>query len=256
MSLIRLIQESGAGKERPFFCLKSLDYEMENMKQIIKEKNVVLQNNNEKIHELENYVSELQEQCMTLQNQLQAVTASESSKLQDQLNQFEEYCQIPDIINNYEDLIKQMATNYETIKEERNVANVHLANLETGFADLISKYERLKGILNGYQQNQEALLNQIDMYKNVVIELQERYENFKKYANDKLNQANAHVEKIDKKHISELAKVKSKVLQSKVKISELQKTISLMSANGSTGDAGPDLNKKSVFAPLTHFSYR
>lgn len=227
------------------------------MKQIIKEKNVVIQNNNEKIQELENYVSELQEQCLTLQNQLQSVTASEGVKLQEQLKKFEEYCQIPDVIKNYENVIKQMAVNYESIKEERNVASIHLASLESGFADLVSKYERLKIILNGYQENQEALLKQIDMYKNVVIDLEERYENFKKYAKDKLNQANVHVKKIDKKHISELAKVKSKVLQSKVKVSELEKAMSLMSANGSTGDVrSADFKKKSVFTPLTnHFSY-
>lgn len=225
--------------------MKVHDYEIENLKQIIKEKDVIIENNTEKISELECHLLEVKEQCTTLQDSTEVLPVgkeiSPKAGTTTQLNF---------IMKSYEKFISEITANYEIMKEERNLASTHLANLEFSFTDLVEKYERLKAIVIGYQQNQQTLLEQTETYENAIKVLQTRYDDLKKYATDKLNEANAFIKKNEKNYISELAKVKSQVLQSKVRITELENTIENISKNKDCSEVPKENSKQSLFKPL------
>lgn len=218
------------------------------MKQIIREKDVIIRNNIEKMEELETHIADLEKALHDSYHE----TTLEEKKLRNKLNELESYADMPNILLNYEKLITDITASYEDMKEQRNIASTHLACIEYSFADLLEKYERLKTILVGFQNNQTTLLDYIEKYKEAMDMLQQKYDEFKTHALEKLCEANVQVLKKEKKYISEMAKVKSQVLQSKVKISELEKTLSVISSNAGAGDIFQDcIECKSPFFPLS-----
>lgn len=150
------------------------------------------------------------------------------------------------IFNGYDKMLTQMLSDHKLVVEEKETALNHLANLENAFSDLLTKYERAKTIIQGFMTNEALLKEQQEAYKDTVKNLEERYEDLKEHATQRLSKANVQLNKNDNKHIAETAKLKSKILQSKAKINDLEKRIS-------TANIKPEssfFTENSMFAPL------
>ncbi|KAB0800794.1 hypothetical protein PPYR_06533 [Photinus pyralis] len=203
MSIIRIIQESDLMNNRSMFSLKTVNTELGKMDEIIKEKDVIIQNNCERIQEMEAHIVELEG---SLQKSLREKRDDE-------------------ILVKYNKFIHDIMTKHETVMAQRNVICDHLACLETGFADLVTKYERLKTILAGYQANQAVLVDRVTEQVGNIEVLQQRYDKLKSHTNDKLREANAHVANMHRKHAEEIASVKIQLQGQKDKITELEQSL-------------------------------
>lgn len=128
-----------------------------------------------------------------------------------------------------------------------------MKNLEAAFTELVSKYERAKYVIHGLMENEVILKDQLKLYGKIIDEVGERYNNLQEHATDKLNKASVRLEKTDKKHIAETAKLRAEILQSKVKINDLEKKISLCNFKDGTGD---NISQFSMFAPLKNHLIR
>lgn len=144
------------------------------------------------------------------------------------------------IVTNYDTVFSNIIREHKVVVEEKDAALGHLSNLEDAFKDLVDKYEKAKNVIRGFQQNETILKEHVKLCEDQIDRLENRYAEFKEYATSKLNQANQVLCINDKKHIAEMAKLKAKILQSKVKISDLEKRNSSATSISST----------SMFMPL------
>lgn len=144
------------------------------------------------------------------------------------------------IVTNYETVFGNIIRDHKLVVEEKNAALGHLSNLEDAFKDLLDKYEKAKNVIRGFQQNETILKEHIKLCEDQILRLENRYVEFKEYAMSKLNQANQVLCSNDKKHIAEMAKLKAKILQSQVKISDLEKR----------NTSATSISSKSMFMPL------
>lgn len=156
------------------------------------------------------------------------------------------------IFTGYEETLAKILSEHQEVIQQKQTLQNQTANLERAFFDLVTKYEQAKNIIQGLIQNEGILKNQLKEYEILIQQIGERYSNLQEHAKQKLNKANARLDKTDKKHIAETAKLKAAILQSKVRINDLEKQISLR--NISKGGNGDLVSEFSMFAPLkNHF---
>lgn len=155
------------------------------------------------------------------------------------------------IIADYENVFIKIMTKHQQVVQEKETLDTYVKTLEDAFSDLFSKYDRAKFVIEGLQGNENVLKNHLKQYEDVVEQYGERYNSLQEHAIDKLNKASARLDKTDKKHIAETAKLRAEILQSKVRINDLQKQMSLCNIKGGTGDS---VSQFSMFTPLkSHF---
>ncbi|XP_044749352.1 transforming acidic coiled-coil-containing protein 3-like [Coccinella septempunctata] len=143
------------------------------------------------------------------------------------------------VMNEYDTFLRKILAERQTLIEEKNTAQKHLANLETAFNDLLQKYERAKKVVEGFKNNEEILKKQIQDWNKMLNIFNKKYNDLKAYAEKKISEANTAILKSDKGNIEEMAKLKAKILQSQVKINDLEKHIK-----------PNELDNVSLFAPL------
>ncbi|KAK5644081.1 hypothetical protein RI129_007926 [Pyrocoelia pectoralis] len=221
MSIIRIIQESDLIKNNTMFSLKAVDTELDKMEEIIKEKDVIIHNNCEKMQELEAHIAELEEslQEARVKNEIEARATDDQIFLE------------------YDKFIHEIMTKYEIAREQRNVVSNHLACLEAGFTDLVEKYERLKTVIVGYQENQAVLLSRLAQEEENIEVMQKRYDKLKDHTNNKLREANAHVVEVHAKHAEDITQIKTQLQVQKDKIVELEQN--LVAARGDVAAQEP-----------------
>ncbi|KAL3266578.1 hypothetical protein HHI36_010742 [Cryptolaemus montrouzieri] len=139
----------------------------------------------------------------------------------------------------YEELLGKVLTERQTLLDDKNTVQNHLANLELAFNDLLQKYERAKKIVEGFKKNEEILRGQMTEWTKTLNNFDKKYTDLKMYAEKKISQANVTILNKNKGNIEEVAKLKAKILQSQVKINELEKHIK-----------PNEIETVSLFAPL------
>lgn len=77
-------------------------------------------------------------------------------------------------------------TNFEQdkakLQEELQATNVHLTNTEAAFNDVHQKYEKLKGVVSVYKNNELVLKESAQENMETIKGLEARYEQLKNYA--------------------------------------------------------------------------
>lgn len=77
-------------------------------------------------------------------------------------------------------------TNFEQekvkLQEELQAANHHLTNTEAAFNDVHQKYERLKGVVSVYKNNETVLKESIQENVDTIKTLETRYDQLKDHA--------------------------------------------------------------------------
>lgn len=155
------------------------------------------------------------------------------------------------IFDGYEKILAKVLIEHQEVTQQKQALENHTADLETTFTDLLTKYERAKIIIQGLMQNENILKIRLNQCEKIIEQIGQRYNNLQEHAMQKLNKASARLDKSDKKHIAETAKLKATILQSKVRINDLEKQISLHNMKGGNGDL---ITEFSMFAPLqNHF---
>lgn len=125
-------------------------------------------------------------------------------------------------MTNYEKMISSALISVENEKQEKELAQNHLARLEIAFHDLVEKYERAKQIISGFQQNESVLLKHIEDFEDDLCRLKDRYIQFKSYALKNLNDANATIKSLKNEHAEQIKDYQEKLsdASSKIKILE------------------------------------
>lgn len=81
-------------------------------------------------------------------------------------------------------------TNFEQekakLQEELQAANHHLTNTEAAFNDVHQKYERLKGVVSVYKNNETVLKESIQENVDTIKTLETRYDQLKEHAMNQL----------------------------------------------------------------------
>lgn len=81
-------------------------------------------------------------------------------------------------------------TNFEQekakLQEELQAANHHLTNTEAAFNDVHQKYERLKGVVSVYKNNETVLKESIQENVDTIKKLETRYDQLKEHAMNQL----------------------------------------------------------------------
>lgn len=97
------------------------------------------------------------------------------------------------VVEEYEKSISRLLTERERdrtsfeqekakLQEELQAANHHLTNTEAAFNDVHQKYERLKGVVSVYKNNETVLKESIQENVETIKTLETRYDQLKEHA--------------------------------------------------------------------------
>ncbi|XP_047349836.1 transforming acidic coiled-coil-containing protein 3-like [Vespa velutina] len=166
-------------------------------------------------------------------------TASQEkiTKLQAQLNQeIENKNQLTVVVDEYEKSISRLLTekerdraNFEQekskVQEELQATNLHLSNTEAAFNDVHLKYERLKGVVSAYKNNEGVLKESIQENLETIKSLENRYDQLKTHAMSQLRKANLELVDIRKQHEAETVKLHAMVRKAELKSNSLAEIV-------------------------------
>lgn len=139
-------------------------------------KEIVIESQEKMITEFEEKVAELEALRDKLTDKL--IKEENNSK---EMNQ---------IMHQYENLLSNMVEDRDHLLYEKEAVKANLNQLKNAFDELHNKYEKAKVVIEGLEQNEKSLTNQIKMYKNALALVEDKYLEFKRYAVIKLNEAN------------------------------------------------------------------
>ncbi|XP_022919220.2 transforming acidic coiled-coil-containing protein 1-like [Onthophagus taurus] len=199
---------------------------------------------NQSVIEYKAKIEELEDEMMRLKE--------ENDSLRRELSDSDGSKDIASIVASYENVMGQLIQDHETVKSERDLVKNHLANLEKAFYDLVQKYERAKNVIKTLEKNEETFHKNLQKYKDNVDQAEKKYMEFKEYAIDKLNEANIQLEMNNKEYLEEMSKMRTKAIQSQIKVNDLEKKLSKSSLKSSEEADNDDSENCSIFDPLTN----
>ncbi|KAJ8949712.1 hypothetical protein NQ318_013581 [Aromia moschata] len=204
----------------------SKNNELGQYKEVVQEKDVLLKNNRARIKELEEQILELETKNRHLENQLSMTNMDE--------NEFQK------IMVEYNVFIGKIWSERQEMLQEVTELKDHVENLESSFGRLLEQYDKAKIIITGLKENEDILKKELEEYKNVIDGLEKKYDCLKTYSESKLAEAAVCMDNNHKGNIQEVAMLKAKILQSEVRINELEKHVNLEDVP----------SRPSMFAPL------
>ncbi|XP_039210176.1 transforming acidic coiled-coil-containing protein 1 isoform X3 [Crotalus tigris] len=148
----------------------------------------------------------------------------------------QEVLEMRKIVAEYEKTIAQMIedeqrTNMASQKGlqqltmEKEQALSDLNSVERSLSDLFRRYENLKGILEGFKKNEEALKKCAQDYLNRVKQEEQRYQALKIHAEEKLDKANEEIAQVRTKSKAESAALHAGLRKEQMKVDSLEKTL-------------------------------
>ncbi|CAK9807137.1 Transforming acidic coiled-coil-containing protein 1 [Anthophora plagiata] len=175
------------------------------------------------------YETELEKQKNAFQEKI--------NKLQAQIAQeVKTKSQMTVVVEEYEKSISRLLTererdrtNFEQekakLQEELQGTNVHLANTEAAFNDVHQKYEKLKGFVSVYKNNESVLKESIQENMETIKGLEARYDHLKNHAMTQLEKANFELDAIRKQHEDETVKLHAMVRKAELKSNSLAELV-------------------------------
>ncbi|XP_076683058.1 transforming acidic coiled-coil protein isoform X2 [Andrena cerasifolii] len=189
----------------------------------------VLQLEEELEKQKKEYEAELERQKNAFQEKI--------NKLQAQIAQgVKSKSEMTVVVDEYEKSISRLLTkrerdrtNFEQdkakLQEELQATNVHLTNTEAAFNDVHQKYEKLKGVVSVYKNNELVLKESAQENMETIKGLEARYEQLKNYAMAQLEKANIDLEVIRKQHDDETVKLHAMVRKAELKSNSLAELV-------------------------------
>ncbi|XP_012220320.1 transforming acidic coiled-coil-containing protein 3 isoform X2 [Linepithema humile] len=159
------------------------------------------------------------------------------NKLQTQIAQeVKTKSQMTVVVEEYEKSISRLLTerekdrtNFEQekakLQEELQAANHHLTNTEAAFNDVHQKYERLKGVVSAYKNNETVLKESIQENVDTIKTLETRYDQLKEHAMTQLEKANLELDGIRKQNEAETVKLHAMIRKAELKSNSLAELV-------------------------------
>ncbi|XP_018051010.1 PREDICTED: transforming acidic coiled-coil-containing protein 3 isoform X2 [Atta colombica] len=189
----------------------------------------VLQLEEELEKQKKEHEAELERQKATFQEKI--------NKLQAQMSQeIKTKTQMTVVVEEYEKSISRLLTERERdrtsfeqdkikLQEELQAANHHLTNTEAAFNDVHQKYERLKGVVSVYKNNETVLKESIQENVETIKTLETRYDQLKEHAMAQLEKANLELDGIRKQNEAETVKLHAMIRKAELKSNSLAELV-------------------------------
>lgn len=110
----------------------------------------------------------------------------------------------------------------KTLEVERNQALEDLANVEVAFSDVHRKYERTKQVVDTLKRNEETLRGAVTDYENKLQKQEQKFIEFQKHAEEKIQLANEEFEGMRRANDQEMTKMAALLKKAEMKIMSLQ----------------------------------
>ncbi|XP_018398990.1 PREDICTED: uncharacterized protein LOC108776780 isoform X1 [Cyphomyrmex costatus] len=166
-----------------------------------------------------------------------AIFQEKINKLQAQMSQeIKIKTQMTVVVEEYEKSISRLLTERERdrtsfeqdkikLQEELQAANHHLTNTEAAFNDVHQKYERLKGVVSVYKNNETVLKESIQENVETIKTLETRYDQLKEHAMAQLEKANLELDGIRKQNEAETVKLHAMIRKAELKSNSLTELV-------------------------------
>ncbi|XP_054150338.1 transforming acidic coiled-coil-containing protein 1 isoform X1 [Melozone crissalis] len=148
----------------------------------------------------------------------------------------QEVLEMRKIVAEYEKTIAQMIEdeqrtnmtsqkNLQQLTMEKDQALADLNSVERSLSDLFRRYENLKGVLEGFKKNEEALKKCAQDYLTRVKQEEQRYQALKVHAEEKLDKANEEIAQVRAKAKAESAALHAALRKEQMKVESLERTL-------------------------------
>ncbi|NXO18111.1 TACC1 protein, partial [Oriolus oriolus] len=148
----------------------------------------------------------------------------------------QEVLEMRKIVAEYEKTIAQMIEdeqrtnmtsqkNLQQLTMEKDQALADLNSVERSLSDLFRRYENLKGVLEGFKKNEEALKKCAQDYLTRVKQEEQRYQALKVHAEEKLDKANEEIAQVRTKAKAESAALHAGLRREQMKVESLERTL-------------------------------
>ncbi|XP_033028558.1 transforming acidic coiled-coil-containing protein 1 isoform X2 [Lacerta agilis] len=148
----------------------------------------------------------------------------------------QEVLEMRKIVAEYEKTIAQMIedeqkTNMASQKSlqqltmEKEQALSDLNSVERSLSDLFRRYENLKGVLEGFKKNEDALKKCAQDYLTRVKQEEQRYQALKIHAEEKLDKANEEIAQVRNKAKAESAALHAGLRKEQMKVESLERAL-------------------------------
>ncbi|XP_020840891.1 transforming acidic coiled-coil-containing protein 1 isoform X2 [Phascolarctos cinereus] len=162
------------------------------------------------------------------------IEANEWKKKYEETRQ--EVLEMRKIVAEYEKTIAQMIedeqrTNmtsqksFQQLTMEKEQALADLNSVERSLSDLFRRYENLKGVLEGFKKNEEALKKCAQDYLTRVKQEEQRYQALKLHAEEKLDKANEEIAQVRTKAKAESAALHAGLRKEQMKVESLERAL-------------------------------
>ncbi|XP_040394078.1 transforming acidic coiled-coil-containing protein 1 isoform X10 [Cygnus olor] len=148
----------------------------------------------------------------------------------------QEVLEMRKIVAEYEKTIAQMIEdeqrtnmtsqkNLQQLTMEKDQALADLNSVERSLSDLFRRYENLKGVLEGFKKNEEALKKCAQDYLTRVKQEEQRYQALKVHAEEKLDKANEEIAQVRTKAKAESAALHAGLRKEQMKVESLERAL-------------------------------
>ncbi|XP_059541355.1 transforming acidic coiled-coil-containing protein 1 isoform X1 [Myotis daubentonii] len=162
------------------------------------------------------------------------IEANEWKKKYEETRQ--EVLEMRKIVAEYEKTIAQMIedeqrtsmTSQKSLQQltmEKEQALADLNSVERSLSDLFRRYENLKGVLEGFKKNEEALKRCAQDYLARVKQEEQRYQALKIHAEEKLDKANEEIAQVRTKAKAESAALHAGLRKEQMKVESLERAL-------------------------------
>ncbi|XP_072619587.1 transforming acidic coiled-coil-containing protein 1 isoform X6 [Vulpes vulpes] len=162
------------------------------------------------------------------------IEANEWKKKYEETRQ--EVLEMRKIVAEYEKTIAQMIEDeqrtsmtsqksFQQLTMEKEQALADLNSVERSLSDLFRRYENLKGVLEGFKKNEEALKKCAQDYLARVKQEEQRYQALKIHAEEKLDKANEEIAQVRTKAKAESAALHAGLRKEQMKVESLERAL-------------------------------
>ncbi|XP_018422156.1 PREDICTED: transforming acidic coiled-coil-containing protein 1 [Nanorana parkeri] len=113
----------------------------------------------------------------------------------------------------------------QQVTQEKEQALADLNSVERSLSDLFRRYENLKGVLEGFKKNEEALKKCAQDYLARVKQEELRYQALKMHAEEKLNKASEEIAQVRTKARAESAALTAGLRKEQMKVESLERAL-------------------------------
>ncbi|XP_075767102.1 transforming acidic coiled-coil-containing protein 1 isoform X3 [Pelodiscus sinensis] len=148
----------------------------------------------------------------------------------------QEVLEMRKIVAEYEKTIAQMIEDeqrtsmasqksLQQLTAEKEQALADLNSVERSLSDLFRRYENLKGVLEGFKKNEEALKKCAQDYLARVRQEEQRYQALKIHAEEKLDKANEEIAQVRTKANAESAALHAGLRKEQMRVESLERAL-------------------------------